>query len=228
MLLHGSGARVSDVAGPPSHPAFARSTASWLYAPRAARRVRHRRRLIAISGRGLSSAYTGGSRTSATRVVSATLFQARAIAIQRSRQSWFVRSGNTIKVLADSLGTKVQLGKIVDLAQRYGVTLSTVATPTGRDTTIVVRLAWPDHGDGDRRARSSSTKARRRTPSASRGWATRAPGDANHARSASAYQTTPSPRPARLDARGASRRAAWSSPSARSPWSPRPRTSSRS
>jgi hypothetical protein len=68
--------------------------------------------------------------------VSATLFQARAIAIQRSRQSWFVRSGNTIKILGDSLGTQVQLGKTVDLAQRYGVTLSSVATPIITDTII--------------------------------------------------------------------------------------------
>ncbi len=92
--------------------------------------------IIAISGRGLSSAYAGNKRSSATRVVSATLFQARAVAIQRSRQSWFVRSGNTIKVLGDSLGTKVQVGKTVDLSQRYGVTLFTVATPNAGDTTI--------------------------------------------------------------------------------------------
>jgi prepilin-type N-terminal cleavage/methylation domain-containing protein len=92
--------------------------------------------LIAISGKGISSAYAGNSRTSATRVVSTTLFQARAVAIQRSRQSWLVRSGNTMKILGDSLGTKVQLGKTVDLAQRYSVTLGSVATPTPTDTTI--------------------------------------------------------------------------------------------
>src|SRR4051812_45376041 len=51
--------------------------------------------VIAISGKGLSSAFAGNSRTSAVRVVSTTLFQARAIAIQRSRQSWLVRSGST-------------------------------------------------------------------------------------------------------------------------------------
>ena len=92
--------------------------------------------IIAISGKGLASAYAGNSRSSATRVVSTTLFQARAIAIQRSRQSWLVRSGNTIKILGDSLGTKVQLGKTVDLAQRYSVTLGSVAAPTTTDTSI--------------------------------------------------------------------------------------------
>jgi type II secretory pathway pseudopilin PulG len=90
--------------------------------------------LVAITGRGLTSAFAGNSRSSAVRVASSTLFQARAVAIQRSRQSWLVRSGNTIKIIADSLGTKVQLGQTVDLNQRYGVTLSSASTPSGRDT----------------------------------------------------------------------------------------------
>ena len=90
--------------------------------------------IIAITGRGIASAYAGNSRTSATRVVSSTLFLARAIAIQRSRQSWLVRSGNTIKILGDSSGTKVQLGTTVDLGQRYGVTLTSASTPLLRDT----------------------------------------------------------------------------------------------
>jgi prepilin-type N-terminal cleavage/methylation domain-containing protein len=90
--------------------------------------------LVAITGKGLASAFAGNSRSSAVRVVGTTLFQARAIAIQRSRQSWLVRNGNTIQILGDSSGTKVQLGTIVDLNQRYGVTLSSVSTPTGRDT----------------------------------------------------------------------------------------------
>ena len=92
--------------------------------------------IIAITGRGIASAYAGNSRTSATRVVSSTLFQARAIAIQRSRQSWLVRSGNTLKILGDSSGTKVQLGKTLDVSQRYGVTLTSVASPLITDTTV--------------------------------------------------------------------------------------------
>src|SRR5580765_1263792 len=89
--------------------------------------------LIAITGKGLASAFAGNSRSSAVRVAGTTLFQARAIAIQRSRQSWLVRSGNTLKVLADSLGTQVQVGKTVDLSQRYGVTLGSVSVPPGND-----------------------------------------------------------------------------------------------
>jgi prepilin-type N-terminal cleavage/methylation domain-containing protein len=90
--------------------------------------------LVAISGKGIASAFAGNSRSSAVRVAGTTLFQARAIAIQRSRQSWLVRSGSTIKILADSLGTMVQLGKTVDLNQRYGVTLTSASTPPSRDT----------------------------------------------------------------------------------------------
>ena len=90
--------------------------------------------IIAITGRGISSAYAGNNRSSATRVVGSTLFQARALAIQRSRQSWLVRSGNQIKVLGDSLGTKVQLAPTVDLGARYGVTLGSVSVPPSRDT----------------------------------------------------------------------------------------------
>ena len=90
--------------------------------------------LIAITGRGLSSAFAGNNRASAVRVAGTTLFQARAVAMQRSRQSWLIRSGNTVKIIADSLGTKVQMGPIVDLNQRYGVTLTSASTPSGRDT----------------------------------------------------------------------------------------------
>jgi len=90
--------------------------------------------LVAITGKGLASAFSGNSRTSATRVVGTTFFQAKAVAIQRSRQSWLVRSGNTIKIVADSSGSKVQLNPTVDLGQRYAVTLTSVSVPPNRDT----------------------------------------------------------------------------------------------
>src|ERR1041385_2254646 len=55
--------------------------------------------IIAISGHGLSAAFSGNSRQSATRVAATTLFQARAVAIQRARQSWLLRRGHTIQNL---------------------------------------------------------------------------------------------------------------------------------
>lgn len=85
--------------------------------------------IIAITGRGISSAYAGNNRTSASRVVGATLFQARALAIQRSMRSTLVRSGSTILIFGDSATTRMQLGKTVDLAARYGVTLTSNVSP---------------------------------------------------------------------------------------------------
>ena len=85
--------------------------------------------IIAITGRGIASAYAGNNRTSATRVVGATLFQARALAIQRSMRSTLVRSGSTILIFGDSATTRVQLGKTVDVNQRYGVTLTSNVSP---------------------------------------------------------------------------------------------------
>jgi len=93
--------------------------------------------VIAISGKGIASAYAGNSRQSATRVVGTTLFQARAVAIQRSQKSTLVRSGNTVMIFGDSLGTRVQLGKTVDLAQRYSVSLgSNVLPAVSRDSVM--------------------------------------------------------------------------------------------
>src|SRR5690348_2615985 len=80
--------------------------------------------LIALTGRSISSAFAGNSRSSAVRVASATLFQTRSLAIQRSAKATLVHAGNTLIVYGDSLGTRVQVGRTVDLNQRYGVTIS--------------------------------------------------------------------------------------------------------
>ena len=86
--------------------------------------------IIAITGRGIASAYAGNNRSSATRVVGSTLFQARALAIQRSMRSTLVRSGSTILIFGDSATTRVQLGKTLDVNQRYGVTLTSNVSPS--------------------------------------------------------------------------------------------------
>ena len=39
-----------------------------------------------------------------------------------------MRNGNTLKILVDSLGTKVQIGTIIDMNARYSATLT--ATPS--------------------------------------------------------------------------------------------------
>jgi prepilin-type N-terminal cleavage/methylation domain-containing protein len=84
--------------------------------------------LSAIFWRPMSETFDESSRKSAAREVASYLIRARAAAVQRSRQSWFVRSGNTIKIVSDSMGVKVVYGQPLNMSQRHGVTL------TGKDS----------------------------------------------------------------------------------------------
>jgi prepilin-type N-terminal cleavage/methylation domain-containing protein len=81
-----------------------------------------------IAARPIRGAFVAASRRAATREVTSYLFRARAIGVQQSRRSWVVRNGNTLKILVDSLGTKVQIGTIIDMNARYSATLT--ATPS--------------------------------------------------------------------------------------------------
>src|SRR5881392_132148 len=83
--------------------------------------------LYSIAARPIRGAFVAASRRAATREVTSYLFRARAIGVQQSRRAWVVRNGNTLKVIVDSAGTKVQIGTIIDMNARYGATLS--ATP---------------------------------------------------------------------------------------------------
>src|SRR5213082_2614995 len=77
--------------------------------------------------RSVRGSWYAASRRAATRDVTAYLFRGRAIAIQQSRAAWVVRSGDVLKILVDSSGTRVQLGTQLDFFQRYGAHLA--ATP---------------------------------------------------------------------------------------------------
>ena len=80
--------------------------------------------LGAIFWRPMSATFNESSRKAATREVAAYLIRARAGAVQRSRQTWFVRSTNTIKVVTDSMGVKVVYGQPLNMSQRHGVTIT--------------------------------------------------------------------------------------------------------
>jgi prepilin-type N-terminal cleavage/methylation domain-containing protein len=84
--------------------------------------------VYAISIKSVRGAFVAASRRSATREVTSYLFRARTVAIQQSRRAWLVRSGNTLKVIVDSSGTKVQVGTVIDMNARYSATLT--ATPS--------------------------------------------------------------------------------------------------
>lgn len=83
--------------------------------------------LAAIVTPSVSKGYAGALRRSADREVTAALFRARAIAIQRSRSARVVRTANALQVWVDSSGTLVKVGGSRDLSQLYNVTLA--ATP---------------------------------------------------------------------------------------------------
>jgi prepilin-type N-terminal cleavage/methylation domain-containing protein len=80
--------------------------------------------LGAVFWRPMKETFDQSSRKAAAREVASYLIRARAAAVQRSRQSWFVRSGNTIKVVTDSSGIKVAYGLPLNMSERHGVTLT--------------------------------------------------------------------------------------------------------
>ena len=53
------------------------------------------------------------------------LAQAHALAVQRGREAWFVRSGNVVSVSVDSSGTQVVYGRPHDLSREHGVVIPT-------------------------------------------------------------------------------------------------------
>lgn len=76
----------------------------------------------------LRKAFASNTRHSARREALSLLYRAQATAVQYSRRSWLIRSGNTLKVIVDSSGTYVQRGSTLDLNKSFGATLT--ATPT--------------------------------------------------------------------------------------------------
>ena len=81
--------------------------------------------LGAMAWSPISQTWKESSRRAASREATAYLYRARAASVQRSRQTWFVRSGNTVKILTDSAGLVVAYGRPLDLGSRHGVTLTT-------------------------------------------------------------------------------------------------------
>lgn len=79
--------------------------------------------LLSMMVRAVSGTWKASSRRSATRDATVKLVLARTVAIQQSRRSWLIRSGNVLKVLVDSSGTPVQLGTTIDFSKKYGATL---------------------------------------------------------------------------------------------------------
>lgn len=91
--------------------------------------------LVSITSRSVSAGFAATARRSASREVAAYVNRTRTLAIQLSRTAYLVRNGNVLKIVVDSLGTKVQIGTTIDLLARYTATLTKAALPVGaRDT----------------------------------------------------------------------------------------------
>lgn len=76
----------------------------------------------------LRKTFASNARHTARREALSYLYRAQATAVQYSRRSWLIRSGNTLKVIVDSSGTIVQRGATLDLNATFGATLT--ATPS--------------------------------------------------------------------------------------------------
>ena len=85
--------------------------------------------MAAVATKPIIRTWQESSRQAAGREAAALVYRARAAAVQRSRTTWFVRTGSTVKILTDSSGVVVPYGRSIDLGSRHGV--SVVAT---RDT----------------------------------------------------------------------------------------------
>jgi len=98
--------------------------------------------LAAIFWKPMQETFDESSRRAASREVASYLIRARSAAVQRGRQTWFVRTGNTIKIVTDSSGTKVVYGKPLQMFERHGVTMLATQDSVSFDsrgfTTLIV------------------------------------------------------------------------------------------
>jgi prepilin-type N-terminal cleavage/methylation domain-containing protein len=78
----------------------------------------------------LRKSFASNTRHSARREALSFLYRAQATAVQYSRRSWLIRSGNTLKVIVDSSGTIVQRGSTLDLNKSFGATLTAAPNDT--------------------------------------------------------------------------------------------------
>lgn len=75
----------------------------------------------------LHAASSSAGLRSARQQTSIYLEQAHALAVQRGKEAWFVRSGNTISVSVDSSGTQVVYGRPHNLLLEHSVTIPTTS-----------------------------------------------------------------------------------------------------
>jgi prepilin-type N-terminal cleavage/methylation domain-containing protein len=91
----------------------------------------------------ISRTWRESSRQAAGRETAAYLYRARAAAVQQSRTTWFVRSGDIIKILTDSSGVVVPFGSPLNMNARHGVTVEATRDTITFDPRGFTRLLTP-------------------------------------------------------------------------------------
>ena len=89
--------------------------------------------LVTFAWKPISQTWDESSRRAATREVASYLHRARAASVQRSRRTWFVRTGDAVKILTDSSGVIVPYGTQIDVYGRHGVKLTSTADTVAFD-----------------------------------------------------------------------------------------------
>jgi len=97
----------------------------------------------ALLSKPITSTWRESSRKAAARETAAYLYRARAASVQRSRNTWFVRSGNSVRILTDSSGKVVPYGAALDMGTRHGVTLAVTRDTIAFDPRGFTRLVTP-------------------------------------------------------------------------------------
>jgi prepilin-type N-terminal cleavage/methylation domain-containing protein len=77
--------------------------------------------MAAVATKPIIRTWQESSRQAAGREAASLIYRARAAAVQRSRTTWFVKTGSTVKILTDSSGVVVPYGRPIDLYSRHGV-----------------------------------------------------------------------------------------------------------
>jgi len=83
--------------------------------------------VTALSIPHLHGASSSAGLRSARQQTASYLAQAHALTVQRGKEAWFVRSGNTISVSVDSSGTQVVYGRPHNLLSEHNVTIPTAS-----------------------------------------------------------------------------------------------------
>ena len=99
--------------------------------------------MAAVATKPIVRTWQESSRQAAGREAAVLVYRARAAAVQRSRTTWFVRSGATIKILTDSAGTVVPYGRPINLYDRHGVAVAATRDTITFDPRGFSRIVTP-------------------------------------------------------------------------------------